>query len=101
MQPPYRKTRICCVPHQPGDNCAGLHWVREPNDGPDHRSLSQGRYEISPRKTGFPDAEYEHAIFMAAPITCVTVIRGVNGEVSPKALAVAQKTGLPVQISDF
>lgn len=87
--------------HQPGDDCAGLHWVvPEPNSGPDRRALKCGSYELTPRRPGAPTPKLQHAFFMAVPITAMTIIANHDGSVDEAAKKAASRAGVPVSVAN-
>ncbi|MBZ9715606.1 hypothetical protein [Deinococcus multiflagellatus] len=86
--------------HRPGDDCAGLHWVvPEPSGGLTHRSLKSGPYELTPRRTGLPTPMFQHALFMAVPITAMTVIANHDGSVDEAAHKAVSRAGVPVSVA--
>lgn len=96
-------SRMLCpnARHQPGDDCAGLHWVvPEANDGPGHRRLKCGTYELTPRLPGAPAPELQHAFFMAVPITAITIIANHDGSVDEAARRAASRAGVPVSVAN-
>lgn len=96
-------SRMLCpnAVHQPGQDCAGLHWVvPEANDGPGHRRLKCGTYELTPRLPGAPTPVLQHAIFMAVPITAMTIIANHDGTVDEAARKAASRAGVPVTIAN-
>lgn len=88
--------------HKRGESCAGLHWV-VPEKGAvaGHRPLVGGSYEVTPRRTGQPEAQYTHGIFMVVPINALALIARHDGSHHPAALAQLQRSTLPSHVAQI
>lgn len=87
--------------HQPGEACAGLHWVVPEKGSALQRETVQGTYPITPRVTGEPAPEYTHAFFMVLPITCLSLIARHDGSYHQGHLKTIQQAQLHTRIADM
>lgn len=88
----------CRLAHSSTDGCLGWAWHATPNAGPGAQQLVGATYRV---RSAIPDeAVYQHAIFMAAPIQNLTVIRSPDAHTEAARLAHARTSGVPVLLAD-
>ena len=86
--------------HQQGERCCGLHWAA-PGDENNQRQLAEGSYDVIPPSPDAPKPEYVPAIFMAVPISAITIIRNHDGSVNNAAWESVSKSGFTPNVSDL
>lgn len=88
----------CAKGHRSTDGCLGWAWHALPNAGPGVRQLVGATYSV---RSAIPkEAVYQHAIFIAAPIQNLTVIRSPDTQTETAQLAHARTSGVPVLLAD-
>ncbi len=88
----------CAKGHRSMDGCLGWAWHAPPNAGLGTRKLTEATYAV--RSTIPQEAVYQHAIFMAAPIQNLTVIRSPDAQTEAERLSHARTSGIPVLLAD-